>query len=275
MRSSGNTCRRFICTGIICLFLPTAVPASESLKELELKWRFESGTKWVYRITQTSSNQRFILGEDDSVSARSPVRVETLHGEYALKSLSDGNAAGDLVLELKSITENDVPVPVPEEQRIPQRVARFILTPHGEMEDFIGPKKETYIISRLILGLPVHNLKQQQVRVYPFQLFSGSDTVQTRFTGTISHELEAIEMRGDAHCAKIITTIDIRDRSTDKDPVTVTWKGIGTGLFNLAEHRLESLSMELAVKTHYSRNQDKKTNQLIEIYTLEIHYKDQ
>jgi hypothetical protein len=267
MLSSGNICRRFI--WFICFLVSAAAGANDSLEELELKWRFEAGTKRVYQITQTSSNQRFILDENDSVVARSPVRIETLRGEYTLKSLSDGNASGDLVLELQSITENDVPVTVPEEQKIPQRVAQFILTPDGAMEDFIGPRKETYIISRLILGLPVHNLKQQEVRVYPFQLFSG-DTTQTRFTGTISHELKSIEPCGDAHCANIITTIDIRDRSTDRDPVTVTWKGIGTGVFNLAEHRLETLSMELAVKTQYSRNSDKKINQLIEIYTLEI-----
>ncbi len=257
-----------VCLGLLSL----QARANDFLKELTFKWRFEATTKWVYRIKQTSNNQKFILDENDVVTARSPIRIETLRGEYTIKSLSDGNAAGDLVLELEGITENDAIIPIPDAQKIPQRVARFRLAPNGAIEDFIGPKKETYLISRLILGLPIEPLQMQQVRVYPFQLFTSGDMVRTRFTGTISHELAAIEPCNDAHCAKVITTIDIRDVTTDLDPIVVTWKGFLTSTFNPDEHRLETMAMELAVKTQYPKNKENKRNLLVEIYTIEVQF---
>lgn len=273
MSLSENTCK--FCLLVVCLgLLSLQAQAKDFLKELTFNWQFDPTAKWVYRIKQVSHNQKSILDQNDAVIARSPIRIESLHGEYTIKSLSDGNAAGDLVLELEGITENDASVPIPEAQKIPQRVARFRLTQNGAIEDYIGPKKETYLITRLILGLPAEPLQIQQVRVYPFQLFTRGDTVRTRFTGTISHELAAIESCNDAHCAKIVTTIDIRDVSPDMDPVIVTWKGVGTSIFNIDKQRLETMSMELAVKTQFPKNKENNRNLLVEIYTIELQFFD-
>ena len=58
------------------------------------------------------------------------------------------------------------------------------------------------------------------------------------------------------------------------DPVIVTWKGVGTSIFNIDKQRLETLSMELAVKTQFPKNKENNRNLLVEIYTIELQFFD-
>lgn len=138
------------------------------------------------------------------------------------------------------------------------------------MDEYVGPRKETYMLSRLIFGLPVHALKQNQTRVYPIQLFTKADNTQSNVTGTISHELNNIEMYNENNCARIVTTIDLRDAPGNVESVKSIWKGIGTGLFNITDKRLEKMTFELAVKKQFNEENALNLVQVVEIYEVEI-----
>lgn len=277
MRSSASTCspiRRILRSGGLLLafgcLLSTVASGETQTTELKLNWRFEPGGKLEYSVGQTTRIQHYRSPESGSTPEKSTIHVEKLTGVFSLNSLPDGNAAGDLVLALTEIDQGGQPVEVPPEQKIPQRVIRFILSPAGSMEEYIGSRKETYILTRMIFGLPIEGLKQNQVRIYPFQMFTGADNNRSEFTGNVSHELRSIDSTQGYQRACIVSTIDLKDVSGDAGLQDCIWKGMITSYFNLDVFHLEESTLEIAVKKVFHPEKKAVILQTVEIYTINI-----
>lgn len=270
MRLFKNTCNRTVCFILLTIIL-TAVPAgADSAKSLELQWKFPDGTQYQYSIHQEAKIQHYYQRENQERPVRSAIHTETTQGTLSLQATSDGNAYGDLILQLLDIKENDSSLDVPAKQKIPQKVCRFILSPDGAMEQYSGPKKETYILTRLILGIPIQRLKMSEVRVYPFTLYTDRDETRSPMTGRISHEFNAVETVGGDNCARILTTVDLTDGSPGGNITSSTWKGTSTSLFNIESGRLESAEWSLAIKQTMKAEKEIDPVMSVQIYTIKV-----
>lgn len=281
MHSYGNTCKHILFFAgsrlqlvlWMCIGWGLATGAHASPDELVLNWRFPDDTPLVYSVRQSTQIQHYRNNDNSEDLSKSPIHIESVTGEFTLTRLPDGNAACDLVLKLESIRDEDNELILPPEQKIPQRVIRFILTPSGAMEDFIGTRKETYLLTRLIFGLPIQGLKQNQLRVYPFRMFTQADNSRAAFNGNISHELKSIESTETRQSACIITTIDLNDVSGDEGVTRSLWKGLATSFFDLNNNRLDKTTMKIAVKKRFSPQNESGIIQTVEIFSVDIELK--
>jgi len=239
-------------------------------QSLELKWKFPAEMKLSYSILQEARIQYYFEREDAERPLRSPVHNEITRGTASFETLPDGNAYGDLLLKLVDIRENNVSLDVPEKQKIPQKVCRFIMTPEGSMEQYSGPKKETYVLTRLIFGVPIQRLKMSEVRMYPFTMYTDKDESRSPMTGRISHEFQSVEVVHGAKCAKIVTTVDLTDGSPGSNIQSSVWKGTATSLFNIDEGRLESSEWSLAVKQTMTAVKEEDPVMSVQIYTIKV-----
>ncbi|MBN1295858.1 hypothetical protein JXA80_03695 [bacterium] len=269
MHSSGNICKRIAWIAGFFLLSTGEVPVrSDVEKALEIRWRFPQERFWEYRLVQTARIQNYYPSDPEKPDRRSPVHTETTQGVISLKTLDDGNTYGDIVLELKDIREKNQSLLLSEAQKIPQKVCRFIMSADGTMEQYSGPLKETYIITRLILGVPLQRMKLNEVRVFPFSIYTDRDESRSPMTGTISHELRSLERHDNRSIAQIVTTIDLVDRSTEGKVIENTWKGTGTSLFDIDTGCLETASWSIAQKQKLSGTAPEEPNMIVQIFDI-------
>ncbi|MCD4654989.1 hypothetical protein K8T06_13775 [bacterium] len=237
---------------------------------MKFEWSFPKQTAWKYSISQKAQIQNYLHLSDLENPGKSAIHEEFLTGSATLKSLEDGNVYGDIILQLVDIQEHGRSMTVSSHQKVPQKVCRFIMTSDGTMEQYSGPKKETYVLTRLIFGMPIQPLKQNEVRVYPFSVYTDKDEGSTPLSGRISHEFRTIVDYKNKKCAKVITTVDLTDYSPGKSVTRSNWKGSATGLFNIEDKRMEKIEWKLALKKDMVVvNQDDPT-MIIEVFEITV-----
>lgn len=269
MHLFANTCKTlFRIVLAVTMFHGTTLLAASNA--MQFKWHFQSDNTLKYIVDQKAQIQRFKTDPDQEHPVKSPVHEEFTGGYATLKTLVDGNAYGELILQLTDIRENSQSIEIPEKQKIPQKVCRFVMTPEGDMEQYSGPKKETYILVRLLFGLPVKKLKLNEVQVYPFKVYTGKDEARSPIVGQISHEFKAIEQLHGKPCAQIKTTIDLSDQSPGDNIRSILWKGTGISLFNIDDNQLEKSSWQLALKKEIIPPDNQSPNLIVEIFELNI-----
>jgi len=263
------------CTCLILLFSVPALycVALSADKTLSVEWSFTGDKPLIYRIIQNMDAQVQHYNEEMDDWSKKPIHREALEGKCTLKPLGDGNGQGELLLRMLQVVENDQYIPLPPEQSLAQKVSEFIITPKGDFESYEGGDKETYLLVRLIFGLPVKPLEENVIRTFPFRFYTSKQTDVSDLEGTITHELAGFETINERYCAKITSTVDLSTSSKSHAiPDKIYWKGTGVSYFDFQRSRLEKATWRIAKKTETKSGEPKMPTKLIEIFNLDIQF---
>jgi hypothetical protein len=253
-------------------FFPGVVCAS-NLGSIKLEWQFKDDLQYVYRFDQNLDVQTEAFDDDKKTWKKSPIQKETTEGECVLTSLGDSNAHGVLFLRLLRITSNNLLKPIPSEQKETQKVAEFRITHNAVFDDYKGKDKETYLLLRLIFGIPPESQKVNEQKIYPFSFYTKGESADSAMTGSISHEMKGIEKIEETPCIHIETEIDLLSKSDNPEiPGKIIWKGKGSSYFNMEKERLQNATWKIAKKTEAASGEAKTPFKIIEISNLTIKY---
>jgi hypothetical protein len=174
------------------------------------------------------------------------------------------------------LTENGLNVPIPPGQDMVQRIAQFTLTPTGVFEDYSSNAvKETYILLRLIFGLPPVPLEMHEGRIFPFKLYTKHEPSTMEVKGTVTHELSGFEVIPGDTCAVVSTTINFESKpEAENARGKVTWKGTGTSRFAVNKQRLLSSTWRVAKKTDTTIGDVKAPTVFTEIFDITVTLED-
>ena len=247
------------------------------VKKIKLQWDFlKNKTPLDYFIHQTMRAQIEKMPENSQMWKKSPERKDTVLGNCVLTPAGDGNASGYAILRIDDVKLNGKNQTIPEHQLLPQLAAQFVLRPTGFFENYMGGEmKETYLILRLIFGLPLSPLQLHEGIRSPLKLISKKETMDLKMKGIITYELVSVAMEKDIAVSQISCLIDLREEMPDQSQEgTTIWKGKGELKFAVEQGLLQSSKWQIAKKTETFSGEKNTPTRIIEIYDIDVHLSD-
>jgi hypothetical protein len=264
--------RGLLTFGFLGLLSAGFCQGASDAKQIGFKWKFRETDNLYYKIRQQYRAQSKVRDLKAQKWLNAPEHSETIDGDCMLEPLGDGNAHGMLILKLLEVKEGGVVKEQSAEQMLPQVVAQFNMNPLGIFDDYkAGTSKETFLLLRLIFGLPEAPLRENEGKLEPLRLFTEGSSLTLRLHGRISHLLEGFQAVDGKPCAQISMTIDLSSPVNEKEaPSNVEWKGTGHLLFDFEAGFLRSASFEIAKKTEADIGKNRTPSSTIEYFSIEV-----
>ncbi len=266
--------KRFSHILAISIFLLSACAVNISAanpKKLFFKWNFRKSDDLVYSIHQSMEGQRNCFDFTSKQWVRTRNQKEEVSGYCVFLPAGDNNASVSLFLKIEKVLQNNTPQPLPDQPDTGVPAARVVIRPDGSFEAVSqAQQQQTYLILRLIFGLPDQGLVEHEGKVSSFRKLTAREPISNLANGTIDYEFQGFETVGGTRCAKLLCKINLTtDMDSQKLPGSVDWKGIGTMYFDVEAGRMIKSHWRIGEKIETNVGNDKVPAKAVEILTID------